>query len=388
MAPPCAVCCEMCSTSTGLVMCGWSAEWDAALHKALSRSANRRFSMYWMLRSSVTSEAANLIEHRRAIEVEIADADDAFDALAQHVSALESIADRAPQDTRIAVALLKRYLPDPVRRIDLHDLISDETERLIGEVLQLTSESFQSENRSAEHMAVCEAASARLIALLATGAYFSEQHEHDENWRRCVERLAGHEPPSPSSSSRALRALQLYPCLLAIYSIAVSSIATGRLEPFVLVLASIRVTHERVELPIGFFASLTCVFGDADESWPGVPVNAARKSPWSQHLCGLLRSAVAEIVPDERRYEAVFYEAEYLLGLVYEAQSGLDSGSIGRIVDGDLIQDDLPTRAVDRHADLLIEAGIFGSHDHIENLRSNYDNDIRRLSRRLIRPSQ
>ena len=91
----------------GLVVCGWSAEWDAALRQALKRSPNRRFSTYWMHRSPLTSEADDLIHHRRAIKVEIADADTAFEALAERVSALERLADRAPQDTQIAVALLK-----------------------------------------------------------------------------------------------------------------------------------------------------------------------------------------------------------------------------------------------------------------------------------------
>ena len=31
----------------GLIVCGWSAEWDHALRKAISRTPSRRFSMYW-----------------------------------------------------------------------------------------------------------------------------------------------------------------------------------------------------------------------------------------------------------------------------------------------------------------------------------------------------
>ena len=34
----------------GLIVCGWSADWDVGLRDAIDRSPNRRFSLYWAAR--------------------------------------------------------------------------------------------------------------------------------------------------------------------------------------------------------------------------------------------------------------------------------------------------------------------------------------------------
>ena len=50
----------------GLVVCGWSAEWDGALRKAINRAPSRRFSTYWAARGEPGDEAQRLIDHRGA----------------------------------------------------------------------------------------------------------------------------------------------------------------------------------------------------------------------------------------------------------------------------------------------------------------------------------
>ena len=38
----------------GLVVCGWSAEWDNALRKAIERAPSRRFTTFWALRGEAS----------------------------------------------------------------------------------------------------------------------------------------------------------------------------------------------------------------------------------------------------------------------------------------------------------------------------------------------
>ena len=372
----------------GLVVCGWSAEWDAALRQALKRSPSRRFSTYWMHRSSLSSEADDLIHHRRAITAEIADADTAIDALAERVSALERLADRAPQDTRVAVTLLKRYLPDPTRHIDLHDLISDETERVVDEVSRLPFEADSASERFAAHLQAYEQSCARLLSLLATGVCFSNRDDHNELWSHCMQRLALRTTPTPAVSSEALEALEQYPSLLALYAISIGAISSRRVEPLAGILGSIKVPLMNSSFPLAVAASVPFVFPNTDMTRTAMPTVMGRRVPESEHLFSLLRPAIAEIIPDERRYESVFDETEYLLGLVYQAQTEWGSPPFGRVANRSLLQSGLPTGAIDRHADLLIDAGIFEGHDHIENLRDKYDKDIRRFSLRPFRPPQ
>ena len=60
-------------------------------------------------------------DHRDAISITIQDADSAMDDLIEKVQALAAATDQRPADTTVAIALLKRYLPDPVHRIRLHE---------------------------------------------------------------------------------------------------------------------------------------------------------------------------------------------------------------------------------------------------------------------------
>ena len=50
----------------GLVVCGWSGEWDAAMRREIMRAPSRRFSTYWTLYGIEGDRARQVINHRRA----------------------------------------------------------------------------------------------------------------------------------------------------------------------------------------------------------------------------------------------------------------------------------------------------------------------------------
>ena len=221
----------------GLVVCGWSARWDTALRNAMLRTPNRRFTTYWMHRGNLTAEAEELITHRRAIPMQIADADTAFEALGQTVTALADLADRQPGDTAAAVARLKRYLPDPTHRIRLSDLVTTETEHLIGHVANLPVAGVDVAAIYEQRMRTYEEASARLATLLAVGARFSDTAQHDQFWTETVDRLANR--PLTGSGKMHLINMQQYPTLLAMYAVALGSAAANRVEPIARLLGTI-----------------------------------------------------------------------------------------------------------------------------------------------------
>ena len=114
----------------GLVVSGWSAEWDEALVASLEDTPNRRYPLYWDSRSSKGENAQRLLHARAGRSIPAASADDLFGELLESLEALERLAS-SPLTTAMAVARLKRYLPDPVRRIDLHDLIMASTDEVV-----------------------------------------------------------------------------------------------------------------------------------------------------------------------------------------------------------------------------------------------------------------
>jgi hypothetical protein len=67
----------------GLVVCGWSGEWDLGLRGAMDRAASRRFSMYWATVGELTKTAEELSERRRALIIRIEGADQFFSTLTE-----------------------------------------------------------------------------------------------------------------------------------------------------------------------------------------------------------------------------------------------------------------------------------------------------------------
>ena len=76
----------------GLVVCGWSATSDIALRQALERCSSHRFGSFWCVRSDKPSGPINqLVNHRRATPVKIADADAFFVEIGEKIQALEDM---------------------------------------------------------------------------------------------------------------------------------------------------------------------------------------------------------------------------------------------------------------------------------------------------------
>jgi NAD-dependent SIR2 family protein deacetylase len=117
----------------GLVISGWSADWDRALVKAVAGLRSRRYPMYWDRVSSSGTNARNLLTQHHGAVVDAMTADALFIGVLERVEALDRLAE-PPLTTAIAVSRLKRYLPDPLRRIDLHDLVMDTVERVVDQI--------------------------------------------------------------------------------------------------------------------------------------------------------------------------------------------------------------------------------------------------------------
>jgi len=96
--------------SYGLVVCGWSGEWDLALRSALEAANARRFSMYWASRGEPTEAAQSLIRAREAEVVKGVDADNFFHELASKVLSLRDAATAHPQSLQLLAAESRRLV--------------------------------------------------------------------------------------------------------------------------------------------------------------------------------------------------------------------------------------------------------------------------------------
>jgi hypothetical protein len=97
----------------GLIVCGWSGDWDHALRAALERCTTQRFSLYWSSIDKPKDTALRLIKARAGRVITGHDADTFFDRLAQAVLAIEESRKPNARATELIVALTKRFLAAP-----------------------------------------------------------------------------------------------------------------------------------------------------------------------------------------------------------------------------------------------------------------------------------
>jgi len=360
----------------GLIVCRWSATWDEALRTAMLRAKGHRYSTYWAHLGPLGERAEVVATHRQAVRIPIASADEFFTSLACKVAALAEMRDRRPRSTAIAVTELKRCLPDPVRRIRLHDLIMDETTRALSDRVNLSEPQPAAENVLARYRTV-ETASATLLALLVTMAYFADRHEHDELLVEVLRRLAAGPVTEPRQTTFNVWENALYyPALLAVYAVGLGCIARDRMAPFAQALARIKVHH-----PTGTDEKLS----SAAASWRALNpevvktlYESKRKTPVSDYLHEVLREPAHWVIPVDADYDRLFDELEYALGVICTADYG--RGPIGRFVWRDQygIAGRWPVGAIDRNRADLLDAGLFEGLDaKLQEATSAYKENIK-----------
>ena len=356
----------------GLIVCGWSGVWDSALRQAILRAPSRRFASYWLYRDSLAPQAQEIIQHREAIPVVIQDADSVFEDLASKVEALAGAIEQQPLETAVAVAQLKMYLPDPVHRIKLHDLVLGECRNVVGRVEDIPiEETFTSELYAAQ-MRTYETVMARLLRLLIVGAFFSDRSDHDDLWRGCVELLASRR--TEKSGLVVFLGLQQYPTLLALYGIGVGAVASERLESVAQVLGRIKVRAGSQSTPVAAAVSSDSVL-DHNGIKKAIPSLARRKTPISDHLLNIMRTVAPDIFLEDERLEDIFDEVEYLLGLAHFAVNGY--GPIGRTAWRHRLRGRLPGDLIGRHHEALIGTGLFTDLQQLTETRETYDETLR-----------
>ncbi|MEU8688514.1 caspase family protein [Streptomyces sp. NPDC048665] len=146
------------------------------------------------------------------------------------VSALkdpEPLPNESPDVARrdASVAQLKRALPDPVRRIEVFDLIDN----AVTDVIAKSSLEHRPVSGPvfASNVKGYRADSDLLLHLLATGV-FHDDGAHDTLWMRVIERLSRLRNNNLQSFNDTLEHLRLYPALLATYSMGISAVLGRR----------------------------------------------------------------------------------------------------------------------------------------------------------------
>lgn len=303
----------------GLIICGWSGDWDVALIDAITRNTRFRFSTYWLARGGKVSEAAkDLVARRQGIIVSVEDANTAFIELAARVEAIEQQRLVDPTSPRIAVAMAKRFLSSAHYRIDFHDLVMRELQQVRRktslEALPLGSPK-PGEETYPQRLEQMAAACSVLAPVVATGVMWDEAGKWDDLWRRCVSALARSEFRS-GGSYNAWSQLQYAPATIVAYSACVAALIAGRLDVFRTVFVDAQtIENGRERLPaienIGvaraFMHDAAQFLHDRDTTL---------KTPGSDWMVKYLADTLEPVLPPDVQFEDVYDELELIVSLL------------------------------------------------------------------------
>lgn len=378
----------------GLIVCGWSAEWDVALRAAIERCPSRRFTTFWAARRVPKGTAKDLMELRSAAFISIQDANSFFQDLSEKVSSLEELARPHPLSAKVAVATLKKYLVDERYRIRLHDLVTQEVEKLYKEISPDyfplgTPFNAVELNQRVER---CESLTEILLAVMSTGCYWGEQL-HQYLWVDSLDRIAN--PPDPTSGVsyfKVWRKLSLYPVLLLLYAGGIASLAAEQYSTFAALLLKPQVRDPNRSQPLVLSLNTWAVMEqDVGQKLPGMD---RHHTPLSDHLYEVLRETLRGFLPQDIYYQRCFDRFEYLSALVHVdlnlREGGFSWGPVGsfgwrrRSHLGN--QDDI-VREIENEATTTgqdwppLQVGLFnGSLENFRAAKASYDQHLKEVS--------
>jgi hypothetical protein len=296
----------------GLIVCGWSGDWDTALRSALERCSMRRFTTYWASRGPLSEKAGDLVNLRKAVFIRITGADHFFRDLRAKVFALADMAMTDVLSAKVAVARMKKYLTDPAQRISLHDLLSAETEKAYAVIIE-PSVPFNITRVPPSEIKrrilwYCGALDT-ILSLMICGGYWGEQ-QHETLLLNCYKRLAD----QTATQSSSVVSLVRFPALYLLYGVGLAAVARQNYR-FLRLLFNLKIKH-RSDKPEGSVASVIhdqLVLRREDQK---VSLSDSY-TPMSDYIFLTLRNKLRDYIPSDSDYDRMFDWFEYLLCLCH-----------------------------------------------------------------------
>jgi hypothetical protein len=302
----------------GLIVCGWSADYDIALREALERCPTRRFTTYWAQRGSLTDAAKKLIDLRRAQVIPIRSADSFFVQLEDKVSALEEFNKSHPLSAQMAVNSLRKNIQNS-RLIDLETLVIHEVDKVCNE---LTEDNFpidklpSFESNPAEYyqhrLKGYESLTETLRALMSSGCYYSNDGD-TRLWVRSLELVSGRVAMPGGRFYQALNNLKLYPALLLLYAGGIGAVAAGKFKTLADLLTEVKI--KRQDGFVNYDDLVVALNYDTVVGTAKRYFAEGEPAPISDHLHTVLRDSTRYYLPQEPEHTKFFDLFEYLLAL-------------------------------------------------------------------------
>lgn len=312
----------------GLIVCGWSGEWDAALRAAILRAPNRRYPLFWATRGALKGRGRELCDHRRGIEVLIPDADRFFSGLADQVQTLGETQRKNPAEIAFLISRTKRFLSKPEFRIQLSDLIDGEVKKIIDRLNEqdmvpeghLTPELFR------KRVDVYESVGDGLVKVCGLIAVWGEA-SHLQQAAGAIRNL-WITLQAPRGGTIAYLEVRGYVPLLSAHALSLGLIKSARWKDYRDFLRVEMPSENNAEGSIGNDVTSLLWRGNDSRFWNLLYEKRDRKAPLSDHLHDYLGASSREFLgaaPD--------FTGLYLLSEALPALASIDGRSLIDLMD-------------------------------------------------------
>ena len=304
----------------GLVVCGWSADWDGGLRNAIYRAPSRRFTTFWAARGEPTDIAQQLIAHRQAEVIPIDNADTFFETIQEIIESIQEFSKPHPLSIEVAVASLKRYLPSPEHRIRLLDLIDSTVDQVMntisGDGFEVQGVSPVSKEQVSSRLRRYESACSTLLAMAPIGGLWAEDY-HYQSWERALTRLC----TAPSGQRDHVRqTVATYHARLLLYALGMGLVESGRFQFLNRIFKTPITDPFARNNPVPVLASLFGPNQTARIQWDQLLEGMERRRrPLSDWLHDALRQPLRALFPNDQRFDLAFDKLEILISLGFGA---------------------------------------------------------------------
>lgn len=257
----------------GLIISGWSGDWDTALVAAVKASANRRYPLYWTARSGVAGTAAEIIARGGSHLVQNVTADDFFPDLLTRLDAVEQMIE-PPASRAMKLARLRRALPDPVRHLEVRALFEPEIASLQDWARDRPHSPADTTPAAVDdEFVLIEERIRTLLELYSTGILLDRDRQHDDLWVWVLQQALNVRTLPSGSFTDWWDNLAHYPAFLLLRGAIMAALAAGHEE------VAVRVLQE--------------------PQWGSVFVQSGRQLPAHQvlHIRRVLDDDVVKVLP-------------------------------------------------------------------------------------------
>jgi hypothetical protein len=303
----------------GLIVCGWSADWDLALRAAITRAPSRRYPVFWAVRGHLSQTAEDLTNHRAGKTIAIDGADPFFEDLERKVSLQADLQRQNPRSIELLVASTKKYLNRPENRIQLDELIGGEI-RHVAKTIQ--DEDFDVGGAwSVERFSKTIARYESLVEPLARIFGVLGRWGTGDDFTLAIETICRFGYREGGSGLVALLALRTYPGVLLFYAYGIALLKARRYNDLYCLFSAEIKTRNQNQTHIVGHLFLGAWEGMSDNQWKSFPGLERHQTPLSDHLHDIFQNWTDHyvFVPDE--FTRLFEEFELLAALAFTSLS-------------------------------------------------------------------